>query len=48
MIGKGRKADQSIKLRIPERKYGSQTVGAKLHGREGNSPDHNLRSLNPR
>jgi len=25
---------------------GSQTVGAKLHGRKGNSPDHNLRSLN--
>jgi hypothetical protein len=26
--------------------HGSQTVGDKLHGREGNSPDHHLRSLN--
>ena len=25
---------------------GSQTVGAKLHGRKGNSPDRQLRSLN--
>jgi hypothetical protein len=24
---------------------GSETVGDKLHGREGNSPDHQLRSL---
>ena len=24
----------------------SETVGAKLHGREGKSPDHRLRSLN--
>jgi len=27
-------------------KLGSQTVGAKLHGREGKSPDRRLRSLN--
>jgi hypothetical protein len=26
-------------------KPGSETVGAKLHSREGNSPDHQLRSL---
>ncbi len=26
----------------------SQTVGDKLHSREGNSPDHQLRSLNIR
>ena len=26
--------------------YGSQNVGAKLHVREGISPDRNLRSLN--
>ena len=25
---------------------GSQTVGDKLHGRKGNSPDRRLRSLN--
>ena len=25
---------------------GSRTVGDKLHSREGNSPDHQLRSLN--
>ena len=25
---------------------GSETVGAKLHSREGNSPDHRLRPLN--
>jgi hypothetical protein len=24
---------------------GSETVGDKLHGREGNSPDHRLRPL---
>ncbi|OGZ53005.1 MAG: hypothetical protein A3B25_02780 [Candidatus Ryanbacteria bacterium RIFCSPLOWO2_01_FULL_48_26] len=46
MICKGRKADTSIKLRIPWRKSGSQNVGAKLHVRKGNSPDHQLRSLN--
>ena len=46
MICKGRKADKSIKLRIPRRKDGSQNVGAKLHVREGKSPDHKLRSLN--
>ena len=27
-------------------KHGSETVGDKLHGREGNSPDRQLRSLN--
>jgi hypothetical protein len=27
-------------------KYGSQAVGAKLHGREGKSPDRRLRSPN--
>ena len=26
-------------------KSGSETMGAKLHSREGNSPDHQLRSL---
>ena len=26
--------------------YGSQTVGDKLHGRKGKSPDRQLRSLN--
>ena len=26
--------------------YGSETVGDKVHGREGNSPDRQLRSLN--
>ncbi len=26
-------------------KPGSETVGDKLHSREGNSPDHQLRSL---
>ena len=25
--------------------YGSETVGDKLHSREGNSPDHRLRPL---
>ena len=28
-----------------QRKFGSQTVGAKLHSQEGNSPDCRLRSL---
>src|SRR5512145_2653253 len=28
-------------------KPGSETVGDKLHGQKGNSPDHPLRSLNP-
>ncbi len=27
-------------------KYRSQAVGDKLHGREGNNPDRQLRSLN--
>jgi hypothetical protein len=26
--------------------HGSQTVGDNLHSREGNNPDHQLRSLN--
>ena len=26
--------------------HGSQTMGANLHGRKGNSPDRQLRSLN--
>ena len=26
-------------------KRGSETVGDKLHSREGNNPDHHLRSL---
>ena len=26
--------------------HGSQTVGDNIHGREGNNPDHQLRSLN--
>jgi hypothetical protein len=25
--------------------YGSEAVGAKVHGREGNNPDYQLRSL---
>ena len=29
-----------------EEKIGSQTVGDKVHGREGNSPDRQLRSQN--
>ena len=29
-----------------EKNNTSQTVGAKLHGQKGNSPDLNLRSLN--
>ena len=29
-----------------KRERGSQTVGAKLHSREGNSPDRQLRSQN--
>ncbi len=32
------------KLRIPSVNLASQTVGDKLHGQEGNSPDHQLRS----
>ena len=27
-------------------KYSRQTVGANIHGQEGNNPDHNLRSQN--
>jgi hypothetical protein len=35
------------KLRIPVMSLsGSETVGAKIHRQEGNSPDHRLRSLN--
>ena len=35
------------KLRIPGAfESGSQSVGAKVHGQEGNNPDHRLRSLN--
>ena len=34
------------KLRIRTKHFGSQTLGAKVHGREGNSPDRTLRSLN--
>jgi len=30
----------------PNTSHGSQTMGAKVHSREGNSPDHRLRSLN--
>ena len=30
----------------PGVKYGSKTVGDKLHSREGNSPDRQLRCLN--
>ena len=29
-----------------KRQPGSETVGAKLHSRKGNSPDHRLRPLN--
>ena len=28
-------------------KLGSEAMGAKVHSREGNNPDHQLRSLNP-
>lgn len=36
----------SAKLRMPLIVlYGSETVGDKLHSREGNSPDHQLRPL---
>jgi len=34
------------KLRIRTTDSGSQTLGAKVQGREGNSPDRTLRSLN--
>jgi len=34
------------KLRIRTIGFGSQTLGAKVHSREGNSPDRTLRSLN--
>ena len=34
------------KLRMPENIYASKTMGAKLRGQKGNSPDLNLRSLN--
>ena len=35
-----------IKLRMPLDILGSQTVGDKVHGQKGNSPDHQLRSQN--
>ena len=35
-----------IKLRIPCISHGSETVRDKLHRQKGNSPDHQLRSLN--
>ena len=45
--------DQRAKARVVNQtpnaerlKYGSQTAGAKLRGREGKSPDRRLRSLN--
>ena len=37
-----------IKLRMPIYILGSQTVGDKVHGQKGNSPDHQLRSQNYR
>lgn len=37
----------AIKLRMPLLHIsGSQSMGDKVHGREGNSPDHQLRSPN--
>ncbi len=37
----------AIKLRMPSKeKVGSQTVGDKVQGREGNSPDRQQRSRN--
>ncbi|CAM9787763.1 unnamed protein product [Phaeothamnion confervicola] len=33
-----------LKRRMPPGSTGSETVGAKFHGREGNSPDRQLRS----
>ena len=38
--------DVPTKLRILEKFARSKTVGAKLHGLKGNSPDLHLRSLN--
>jgi len=36
----------TIKPLMPFHPYlGSETVGDKLHGQKGNSPDHQLRSL---
>ena len=35
-----------IKLRIPFITNGSETMWDKLHSQKGNSPDHQLRSLN--
>ena len=35
-----------IKLRMPIYILGSQTVGDKVHGQKGNSPDRQLRSQN--
>ena len=46
MVYNGRKLGKPIKLRILKIVVSSQTVGAKLHGREGKSPDRRLRSLN--
>ena len=48
MVCNGGNSDKPIKLRIPRCINGSQTAGAKLRGREGKSPDHHLRSPNPR
>ena len=33
-------------LRMPADIHGSEALGAKVQGREGNNPDHQLRSLN--
>ena len=38
--------DQTLNAGYDER--GSQSVGDKFHGREGNSPDRQLRPLNRR
>lgn len=35
------------KLRMLIYIYGSEAVGAKVHGREGNNPDYQLRPLSP-
>ena len=37
---------EPIKLRMPEKLDASRTMGAKLRGQKGNSPDLHLRSLN--
>ena len=46
LIGRGARQGlpNPVKLRMPWMYTGSQTVSAKIHSQEGNSPDHQLRS----